>query len=456
MNMLPYSGFPALPNKMEDMHKQLVALGLNDVEALTARIKKCEAWVAAVEETELTGNPVIYQNALAVPARSLKTTINAIQDLHGQSAPYVGGAGKNQLRLTVDNIKAANGGASSWTGNSKVINNITITILTDNGGNVEGIKLNGTASAHTYFYIVPSSLGGGFGNLTADTAYIINGGVTGSASVRAWHYDDVNTASSSGADAAFTLTSAGKTNGNVDIFIVADTALNNVVVKPMIRLSTESDASFAPWENKCPISGRTEARVDTENEDSTESAYAVIQLGQTVYGADINWDTGVATVKTALVDLGTLTYTQNGTAQSGKYRYSATVTGIKPNTQAGVTPNIKSSQYKAETPNDSYSAVDGITVVNSDIYIYDSTKNTMSVADFKTAMDGVTAEYELATPTTIQLTPTQLQMLKGYNRVSIDNGSIEIKAYTGGPWEAVTRTIKKVTNKTKTTKKRRK
>ena len=28
--------------------------------------------------------------------------------------------------------------------------------------------------------------------------------------------------------------------------------------------------------------------------------------------------------------------------------------------------------------------------------------------------------------TTIQLTPTQLQMLKGYNRVTIEDGSIEL------------------------------
>ena len=32
----------------------------------------------------------------------------------------------------------------------------------------------------------------------------------------------------------------------------------------------------------------------------------------------------------------------------------------------------------------------------------------------------------LATPTTIQLTPTQLELLKGYNRVTIDSGSIEL------------------------------
>ena len=97
MNMLPYSGIPALPKNIEDMHNQLVALGLNDVEALTARIKKCEDWVDAVEETELTGNPVVFQNALAVPAASLEATIEPIQPLHGYDHPWAGGAGKNKF-----------------------------------------------------------------------------------------------------------------------------------------------------------------------------------------------------------------------------------------------------------------------------------------------------------------------------------------------------------------------
>ena len=56
--------------------------------------------------------------------------------------------------------------------------------------------------------------------------------------------------------------------------------------------------------------------------------------------------------------------------------------------------------------------------------------------DFKTAMNGVTAEYELATPTTIQLTPTQLEMLKGYNHITLSDGygTIELKALTGANW----------------------
>ena len=36
---------------------------------------------------------------------------------------------------------------------------------------------------------------------------------------------------------------------------------NNVMFKPMIRLASESDATFAPWENLCPITGWTGCEV---------------------------------------------------------------------------------------------------------------------------------------------------------------------------------------------------
>jgi hypothetical protein len=58
------------------------------------------------------------------------------------------------------------------------------------------------------------------------------------------------------------------------------------------------------------------------------------------------------------------------------------------------------------------------------IYIVDT--RTTDADTFKTLVTGQTVLYPLATPTTIQLTPEQLQMLKGYNRVTIDNGSIEL------------------------------
>jgi hypothetical protein len=66
----------------------------------------------------------------------------------------------------------------------------------------------------------------------------------------------------------------------------------DTVIEPMI--STEG-GTFAPYSNICPISGR-DSVVLTRSDGDEISENFTIQLGQTVYGADINWDTGVMTV----------------------------------------------------------------------------------------------------------------------------------------------------------------
>ena len=164
---------------------------------------------------------------------------------------------------------------------------------------------------------------------------------------------------------------------------------------------------------------------------------ATIQLGQTVYGADINWDTGVMTVKTVCSDLGSLTWTADATGVANKNRFYA---DLSPLAVVADSVNLTSisSQYTLLAPGGTYSAnADGYTItVASKIYIYDEAQSSATAAEFKTAMSGVQTEYTLATPTTIQLTPEQLEMLKGYNHITLSDGygTIELKALTGANW----------------------
>lgn len=168
-----------------------------------------------------------------------------------------------------------------------------------------------------------------------------------------------------------------------------------------------------------------------------------IQLGQTVYGAIIDWYAGVATVTDVIVDLGSLTYGKDTTTRPADgatiNAFYATLSGAKKygNTEVA---DIKCSQYVAASVREvDYGGYDSIKDAiiggvdsNSRIWIYDSQYASYTVAAFKVAMSGVQLCYKLATPTTIQLTPEQLEMLKGYNRVTIDNGSIELKALVLG------------------------
>lgn len=405
MNMLPYSGFPALPDKMEDMHKQLVALGLNDVEALTARIKKCEDWVDNVEETEQTGNPVEFQNALAVPATSLETTINAIQDLHGYDHPWVGGADVNKGDFTDGYNLGVDGLPYAYEGRCATVNPITIV-------------------ADTTYYATKFGTGTGFIYSVFDSEDVLVRRET------------------------VTSGSALNVSGGTYFYICAyDGTIS--AIQPMLTIGSVPTA-YTPYSNICPISGRTAVTI-TNYDSESNTATVTVQLGQTVYGGTLNVTTGVLTVEWISIvptEVASVLYDSG----LGLY-YWIVVSDVSSINGA----NVISDSFKGE----SVAAVGNCYISGQGHHILvipvDQTLNTKALASAWVAANAPQFVYKLATPTTIQLTPTQLQMLKGYNRVSSEDAdSLTVKAYTGGPWEPITRAIKKLTNKTKTTKKRRK
>ena len=83
VNNIPVNGWPQLKD-------------LEAVQPILNRLDKIEAWKRTVKEETFTGDDITIDNALALPARSLVTSINAIQDLHGYDKPWAGGAGKNK------------------------------------------------------------------------------------------------------------------------------------------------------------------------------------------------------------------------------------------------------------------------------------------------------------------------------------------------------------------------
>ena len=196
--------------------------------------------------TQATGNPINFSTLSAQNAVSTIIDLEPIQDLHGYDKPWVGGAGKNLLPMSVDNIKSTNS-TRTWTENSTVFKGITFTILTDSDNNVIGIKANGTATGFAQLYI-KQSIG-----LTSGT-YILNGAI--SSNKRMFFYDGTTWYDDYGSGKSFTISS--QTTQEVAIVITSGTTVNNEVFYPMIRLSTESDATFQPYTNECGISGRSE------------------------------------------------------------------------------------------------------------------------------------------------------------------------------------------------------
>lgn len=211
--------------------------------------------VSKIDETttSISGNPIsitgLKSNQLAV---NPIITLEPIQDLHGQSNPYPAGGGKNKFTYTVESIKAANT-TGTWSNNVYTLNDITFTILTDSANNVIGINVNSSqgASADTNFQVAAA----GSVVLTPSVEYKFNGHISPAGSASTWRMglgifgyvygeSDEKTAS----------VNAGY-SGNCFITVFSGAKPNNVKFYPMIRLATETDATFAPPSNISPISG---------------------------------------------------------------------------------------------------------------------------------------------------------------------------------------------------------
>lgn len=210
--------------------------------------------IITTDENTVEGNPINFSTLSAQKSKSTILSVEPIQDLHGYDKPWVGGAGKNKLPMTVANLKSANT-SGTWNNNVYSLNNVTFTILTDNDNNVIGINVNTSeASFNTSFMILD-----GVSSLNANTSYTLNGCPSGGS---ASTYSIV--ASYIGTDTGGGKTGTPTSDQLIDcqIKISNGASISNKVFYPMIRLSTESDATFAPYTNYASTSGRTEVNLD--------------------------------------------------------------------------------------------------------------------------------------------------------------------------------------------------
>lgn len=214
--------------------------------------------VSALEQSA-SGNPIIV-NAQGIDAKELSVEFGPDQDLHGYDHPWVGGAEKNKLNATLANMKSGNS-RGTWNGNVYTYQGLDFEPIFDNDGNFTHVKVTGTATALTQFYV-------NYDAFTPSGNFILNGCPNGgSYSTFDLRTNDINDAHADcvdvGSGVAVNRTETGLVGMSVIITVRSGyNCGSGIIFKPMIRLSTESDPTFAPYSNVCPISGRTEARVD--------------------------------------------------------------------------------------------------------------------------------------------------------------------------------------------------
>ena len=469
-----------------------------------------------------------FSDGTDLPMASLKVAVTPYQDLHGYDAPWAGGAGKNKLPLTVESIKTASD-KSTWNNNSITINGITYEIQVDADGNVSGIKTNGTASGDSNLRIYDGdaefhgkTLNGCPSNGAISTYYMQLSNVSVGSDYDLGNGTDIN------------QTDTGR--WILIINIKSGTTVSNLMFKPMIRLATETDPTFAPYSNICPIIGWDKANVSvvdmlgleivdswltsigeahsvdgdtliinyitpkssdnpgtlfdddrtvTISVDSitgvatgikiqlldvnntfvgqvtnssktftgvgskiridysgggrtiikglqiySNGATYTIDLNGTRYGGTLDVVSGVLTVDRAYVDLGSL----NWNKYNADYSYFRNITPLPSIGYASISyqPLCSIYPYKGGTGTASTNLLDKSLYKdwNSAVYFIISDSSYGTATDFKTAMNGVQLVYELATPLTIQLTPTATKSLEGENNISANCGQItEVKYF---------------------------
>ena len=214
----------------------------------------------AVTKT-VEGNPVEFEDGADAPLVKCVSEIQGSQDLHGQTHPWIGGAGKNKLYTMEDRIKSVNT-SGTWTGNVYVHNGLTFELLIEDG-NVTGIKVTGTATANEVFIITRSPQD----DLTlAEGNYVLSGCPSGGSASTYYvgiNHNGVSYGYDTGNELAFTVT-AGQVSDIIGCWIGVQNGYsiptNGYIFNLMVRTSGES-ATFAPYSNKSPITSYNEGSV---------------------------------------------------------------------------------------------------------------------------------------------------------------------------------------------------
>ena len=203
------------------------------------------------EVTEI-GNPIEISNAIGLNAKSLKVALLPIQDLNGYDNAWVGGAGKNKFD------KTAKLSVKGYLANR---------YLTSNGG----LQTPLTGEWYVSEYIP----------VKASTLYTLSGTET----------SDSNSPSVCLYNSSKEyITGYPYANNPTKTFVTtSDTAYIRLSVGGLS--TTENNIQFeeggtpttyAPYENICPISGRTQTEIEVNSEDT------IISFGQTVYGGEVD------------------------------------------------------------------------------------------------------------------------------------------------------------------------
>ena len=362
-----------------------------------------------------SGSIVTLTDAVAdEPLTDCVVQIEPVQS--GSGDPYPPGGGKNLFNATAD---------------STTLYDVTLTVNSDGT-----VSTSGTASNNVSFDV-------GTIALKAGVSYILNGCPSGGGtSTYLISFPGVGYDSGSG----YTYTPGSDTTATVRITVYSGTNVTGKVFKPMVRLSSVTDGTFAPYSNIRPISGWTGANIfnaptDDPDDPDTETHNITWQdSAGTVYGGYVNPVTGVLTVDRVIDTINgnsawyafkTGTGNASAVVQLTEYQNCYFNNGSS-NRNGAISSTGKEAQNywinsrENEVPNDgdmcfAYSETGQLRFHRTDV------ANITTLDAFKYAFPETQVVYKLATPITYQLDPVTIKMLSNPNNIWADTGDVEVQ-----------------------------
>lgn len=326
--------------------------------------------------------------------KSLVVNINPVQDLHGQESPYPAGGGKNLFNGTfLQGYWAYANGA--WISDTKWIATEKI-----------------PCKPSTYY---TASADNRQTRWQGFVYYDNNGGYISSQNLN--NKVPIGYTAQTPANAAYLIFNIAGESETLDPISPSD-------VTHFQLEEGQTATSYASYSNICPISGRTGMQL---NANGTVIPISWQTEAGTVYGGTLDVTTGKLTVDRAMVDLGAKNWYPSTAA--GRTRFRTSITDIERISSPNVRASLLCSNYPTKTANQTYQGTTGVSLQqnSADIYIYDPQTESMTGGEFKSAMSGVQLCYELATPQTYQLTPTEVTTLLGDNTIWADTGDTEVE-----------------------------
>lgn len=197
-----------------------------------------------------TGEIATFDAEAGDAITSLLAQFSPQQDLHGYNKPWTAGAGKNKLYVPAG---------------SSTVNGTTFAVASDGK-----VTLTNAPTSNATKLVCTFTLPAG--------SYIYTSGITEQRDVTVDTFvqkSGTTIARGNNSDSpgnSFTLTE--ESTLNFDIRVHSGYNPNNLVVKPMIRLSSVSDATWEPYSNICPITGWTGASVNRTGKNLCRVAFA--------------------------------------------------------------------------------------------------------------------------------------------------------------------------------------